>query len=172
MKKLILAVNFIITAVFQKTSAQETPEQLLQPIIYYYLDVKNALIQSNGDSVGISARNLYKVVNETKTESFPASQHKAIINYTEKLSYDAEHMKQTVDIEHQREHFMKLSDNMYKMIKEFGIDSLELFYQFCPMANDGKGAYWISEEQKISNPYYGKKMLRCGSTKETLKVNR
>jgi len=34
------------------------------------------------------------------------------------------------------------------------------------MAGDGKGAIWISETKEIKNPYYGKKMLSCGSMKE------
>ena len=41
-------------------------------------------------------------------------------------------------------------------------------YQFCPMAKNGKGAYWLSENKDIRNPYFGKKMIDCGETKETL----
>jgi len=44
-----------------------------------------------------------------------------------------------------------------------------VYYQFCPMAIDNKGAYWLSEESDIKNPYFGDAMLTCGETKETLK---
>jgi len=37
------------------------------------------------------------------------------------------------------------------------------------MDNDGKGANWLSKESSIKNPYYGSKMMRCGSTVETIK---
>ena len=40
---------------------------------------------------------------------------------------------------------------------------------FCPMANDGKGAIWISEPQDIKNPYLGKAMPTCGTIKEEMK---
>jgi len=37
------------------------------------------------------------------------------------------------------------------------------------MANNNKGADWISSESKIENPYYGKAMLKCGEVKEVIK---
>ena len=43
----------------------------------------------------------------------------------------------------------------------------KLYQDFCPMANDGKGAIWISEVKEIKNPYYGAEMLSCGSLKKT-----
>jgi Cu(I)/Ag(I) efflux system membrane fusion protein len=36
------------------------------------------------------------------------------------------------------------------------------------MAFEGKGAYWLSENKDIRNPYFGKKMIDCGDTRETL----
>jgi len=102
-------------------------------------------------------------------EKLGTAEYKAWMTYQKKLSYDAEHMKETTEIDHQREHFMKLSDNFYKLLKAVNTNTDDLYYQFCPMANDGKGAYWVSESETISNPYYGKKMMRCGSTKETIK---
>lgn len=44
-----------------------------------------------------------------------------------------------------------------------------IYYQFCPMANDGKGANWLSKENVIKNPYYGSEMLHCGKTVEIIK---
>jgi hypothetical protein len=104
-------------------------------------------------------------------EKLSADEHKVWMEYESKLSYDAEHMKETDDIDHQREHFMKLSDNFYKMVKALNVNTADLYYQYCPMANGGKGAYWVSEQEGILNPYFGKKMLKCGSTKETIKGN-
>jgi hypothetical protein len=88
------------------------------------------------------------------------------------LSYDAEHIKGTDKIDHQREHFAKLSVNMYKLIKVLHLNTVEMYYQYCPMAEEGKGAYWLSEQPQIKNPYMGKKMLTCGSTKETISLKK
>ena len=40
------------------------------------------------------------------------------------------------------------------------------------MANNGKGANWLSKENKVQNPYYGSVMLTCGKVVETIKVER
>ncbi|MEZ4932962.1 MAG: DUF3347 domain-containing protein [Saprospiraceae bacterium] len=37
--------------------------------------------------------------------------------------------------------------------------------QYCLMAIDNKGADWLSEEEEIRNPYFGEKMMKCGSVK-------
>ena len=55
-------------------------------------------------------------------------------------------------------------------IKRSGVSKNEtpVYYQFCPMANDGKGANWLSKENAVKNPYYGSMMLSCGKTVETI----
>jgi Cu(I)/Ag(I) efflux system membrane fusion protein len=39
------------------------------------------------------------------------------------------------------------------------------------MAFDKKDAYWLSESKTIRNPCFGAKMIDCGETKESLKLN-
>ena len=81
---------------------------------------------------------------------------------------DAEHINGTKDIAHQRDHFISLSKNMYALIK-VAKTTETVYYQFCPMANEGKGANWLSKESGVKNPYYGSQMLTCGKTVETIK---
>ena len=70
------------------------------------------------------------------------------------------------DIELQRQGFSDLNLVMYKVIKRFGLENETVYYQYCPMAFDNKGAYWFSEQKEIRNPYFGDKMLKCGETRE------
>ena len=72
------------------------------------------------------------------------------------------------NIEHQREHFEMLSKDIYNLIKTFGSGQV-LYKDFCPMYNNGKGAFWLSETKEIQNPYFGKEMLNCGTITEELK---
>ena len=69
----------------------------------------------------------------------------------------------TTKIEKQRAHFINLSNAMTKAIHRFGINQ-KVYQQFCPMANNNKGATWLSYEMEIINPYFGKVMLDCGNT--------
>tara|TARA_B100001179_G_C18313879_1_gene285041 strand:- start:30 stop:569 length:540 start_codon:yes stop_codon:yes gene_type:complete len=66
------------------------------------------------------------------------------------------------DVNIQREHFEAVTVGVKDLVEE-NIVSGTLYYQYCPMAFDGKGAYWISNEEKIYNPYFGDVMLNCGT---------
>jgi Cu(I)/Ag(I) efflux system membrane fusion protein len=72
------------------------------------------------------------------------------------------------DIEAQRKSFSGLSDALYKSVKAYGLGGTVAYYQFCPMAFNDEGGYWLSNDQKVRNPYFGDKMLSCGVVKETL----
>lgn len=72
------------------------------------------------------------------------------------------------DINEQRTAFLDLSTAMEELLTG-AIASGEIYKQFCPMAFDGKGGVWLSASQEIRNPYYGDKMLKCGSVRDTIK---
>lgn len=72
------------------------------------------------------------------------------------------------DLDDQRIVFAELSDKMYELVKG-QLASGEIYQTYCPMANGNNGAYWLSNEKTIRNPYFGDKMMSCGSVKETLK---
>ena len=73
------------------------------------------------------------------------------------------------EIEKQRLSFADYNDIWYKAVKTFGVSDVTIYYQYCPMAKNGEGAYWLSNSEKIRNPYYGEAMLGCGEVKETIK---
>jgi Cu(I)/Ag(I) efflux system membrane fusion protein len=39
------------------------------------------------------------------------------------------------------------------------------------MANNDKGATWVSAQEEIINPYFGDMMLRCGNVEYTIENN-
>jgi len=42
------------------------------------------------------------------------------------------------------------------------LNNKPLYLEYCSMANDNFGAYWLSFDKEIKNPYYGEQMLACG----------
>ena len=92
---------------------------------------------------------------------FWMDQHEAITAHSEKISG-------TDDLEAQRKQFDYLSQAVIKTAKSFGIGKETLYVQHCPMANDNKGADWLSDEEEIRNPYFGDEMLTCGVVKTTI----
>lgn len=71
------------------------------------------------------------------------------------------------NIKTQRNHFKHLSSHFINAIQLFGINE-KVYVEFCPMADNNKGAYWLSQEEKIRNPYFGDAMLKCGEVKQTI----
>ena len=73
----------------------------------------------------------------------------------------------TLDIKEQRNHFKNLSFNLTNAVLVFGVNE-RVYSQFCPMADNNKGAYWLSKEEKVLNPYFGNEMLTCGSLEQII----
>ena len=71
------------------------------------------------------------------------------------------------NIKIQRNNFKSLSENMIKSVQLFGVNQ-KTYSQFCPMADDNNGAYWLSLDEEIRNPYYGQAMLTCGEVRDTI----
>lgn len=73
------------------------------------------------------------------------------------------------DLKAQRTEFSTLSNEFIALVKKSGLNSGELYVDYCPMALNDEGAYWVSNKKEIRNPYFGDEMLECGSVKETIK---
>ena len=86
------------------------------------------------------------------------------------LKKHANAVQQTNDLSSFRQQFALLSEALVETLTTFGVER-ELFVQFCPMARDGEGAYWVSGQKKIVNPYMGQKMSGCGETRKQLKAD-
>jgi len=150
-------------------SATETQDKnQLQAIFDNYFLVKNALVKSDGNSASTNATELLKTINAVKMESLKADIHVVWMKVLKNLKEDTKLISETKDIKVQRDYFDTLSVNMYELIK-ISKPETPIYYQNCPMANDGKGANWLSKENAIKNPYYGSMMLTCGKTIETIK---
>ena len=111
------------------------------------------------------AKQFTAAVAEVNSSTLDAGQKAAWTKYAEKLRFNGDHIGESTSIDHQREHFASLSDDMYAVIKVFKPANTILYYDYCPM----KKKYWLSQSKAIANPYYGDDMPDCGKVKETLK---
>lgn len=140
----------------------------LKSVLDAYFAVKDALVGSDGNAAALTATSLVKAIKAVKMGELGQEQHVVWMKVMKDLDFDAEHIAETKDVGHQRDHFSSLSENMYKLIRS-GKPAQTIYYQHCPMAKEGKGANWLSQVPAIKNPYYGAQMLNCGKTTETLK---
>jgi hypothetical protein len=145
---------------------QETSQ--LTAVFDNYFALKDALVKTDGTTASAKASAMLAALAAVEIAKLNAEEKTIWIKVEKELKTDAQHIKENKDTEHQREHFITLSKNMYELIKA-AKPSGTVYYQHCPMANDGKGANWLSKESVIKNPYYGSQMLSCGKIVETIK---
>jgi Cu(I)/Ag(I) efflux system membrane fusion protein len=139
---------------------------------YYHL--KDAFVLSN-DTLSVksatllieSADNLK--MNELKADS---SISEVAEGYVKSISSEAKALIKEPNIEAKRKSFQMISDNMYDLLRSVRYDKQTVYHQFCPMAFNDAGAYWLSSTSDIKNPYFGRKMLTCGEVKDSIDYSR
>jgi Cu(I)/Ag(I) efflux system membrane fusion protein len=144
-------------------------QRQLSNVFTAYVSLKDAFVASDPEKVKSQASNTSNAVASVDMKLLTGAAHNDWMNYLTPIQNSLNEMKSASDIEAQRKAFSTLSENLYKSIKAFGLGGTEAFYEFCPMAFNNEGAYWLSDQSVIRNPYFGDAMLTCGEVKEKLK---
>ncbi len=140
------------------------------PVLAAYYGLKDALVADNSKLAAEKGKILKKALQDLDTKNWTAQQRNVFDSKAKKMETDAQHIDDNANkIDHQRDHLENLSKNLFEIAKALKINTEPVYLQFCPMAKDNKGAYWLSKDNKVKNPYFGKSMLTCGSVKEILK---
>jgi len=88
---------------------------------------------------------------------------------TEALLKALKHLNMQKDISGIRAAFKPVSTALITLAKKHGTDHLDnLYVVHCPMADNNKGADWLSDKNEVKNPYYGSMMLGCGDVTDTI----
>lgn len=137
----------------------------LKEVVDHYLHIKNALANDNETEAANGGNAMFTALNNVDKSLFTADQKKVYEENEEDVKEHAEHISKS-KIDHQREHFAMMSEDVYSLVKAFGAGKT-LYHDHCPMYNN-KGALWLSETVVIKNPYMGGKMPKCGTVEEKI----
>ena len=148
------------TIIVQETSG-------MNQIYDSYFAVKDAFVKGNAIAASEKASALNQQLEALDAKQLKAEEAEVWAKTSQTLKKESTFIASTKDIKKQRESFARLSTAMYGLMKA-AHPATEIYYQKCPMFNDGKGGTWLSREKTIKNPFYGSAMLSCGSTTETL----
>ena len=135
-------------------------------IVGDYLELKNALVADNNEAAAKAGGTMVASLKDFDASSFPSGQQEELKDIIEDAKEHAEHIEKS-PIDHQREHFDVLSKDVIDLIAITGTEQT-LYQDFCPMYNNNKGAQWLSATEEIKNPYYGSKMMTCGSVQKQI----
>ncbi len=140
----------------------------LNNVFQKYIDLKEAFANDNATIAQKSASELLKLIGKVDMKLLTNNNaHNHWMAITKEISTSAVAIEKNIDINIQRGHFKHLSAHLIKAVKLFGINK-KVYEQFCPMADDNNGAYWLSLSEKINNPYFGAKMSKCGNTESII----
>jgi Cu(I)/Ag(I) efflux system membrane fusion protein len=155
----------------QSKLSDSATAQLMNVVTDYY-QLKDAFVSINAAKADEAAKKLAQSAEAMKAAvNGDSSVGADVLPYLDTVSMGSEKLvaEQDSTIEKKKTHFEKVSDAMYVLLKNVDLKNAGVYRQFCPMAFDDKGAYWLSNESEIKNPYFGKKMLECGEVTDSLK---
>lgn len=73
------------------------------------------------------------------------------------------------DLEGKRAGYEAVSDMLYDIVQSTGLKGKTIYRQYCSMAFNDRGAYWLSRSSKLQNPYFSNGMLGCVEVTDSLR---
>lgn len=151
-----------------KTAISAEAKKSLQPLYKDYFQFKDALTKDDFNSAKKALLDFEKSFNKINMSVFKGDAHKIWMSYQAELKKQTLHATHIKNIKGLRMSLEPISNVMVVMTKAFNPLNETTYVQFCPMANNNKGANWLSKENKVVNPYFGASMIKCGEVKETI----
>jgi len=154
----------------------ESFEQLLKT---YFL-LKEALADYDTGRANSAALQLAGSADSLKTNEIKGDStgdiKKTAADFAGTISGSAKGLRGEPDLTKKKREFSMISEALYNLVRTVRYDRQKLYHQHCPMAfNDEEEAWWISNSNKIDNPYLGRKhpkykasMEGCGDITDSL----
>lgn len=143
-------------------------KQKINSLITIYLSLKDDLVDDNFENAKSQYLKLIDEWQNTDWKTLPDEVQVSFEALREEDFLSRKIIDKTATIEKLRNPlFYDLSNVMIGIIEAYNPLEKTIYVQHCPMANNDKGADWLSLEKNIKNPYYGASMLTCGEVTDT-----
>jgi len=153
----------------------ETPDSFrkqLDAVIHAYLSLKDGLVEADEKATFKYSTQLYEALQDIDGSVLKG---KAKAFWEEKKNFLMKHAKlckEASTIAGKRENFIYLSQPLINVVEVYGPGDETLYIDFCPMANNNKGAFWLSASKNIQNPFMNEGMRSCGEVKQEIVPNK
>lgn len=151
-----------------RVSVDSKFQKQLKEVFDQYIVLKDALIKEDAKTATVASSMMLKKVTLIDMKLLKGEAHTTWMQLSKELKKHTIAFNLTTEIKKQRNHFKPLSSSLIMIIEKFGINQ-KVYSQFCPMADNNTGGYWLSLEDKVVNPYFGNAMLTCGEVTKTIK---
>lgn len=140
----------------------------LKVVFNDYIKLKDALVKNDSDNAMAESKKLFDNLSKVDMKLLIDKEaHNHWMSLEKEIKASATSISNTLGSKNQRDHFKHLSLHLIKTLQLFGINE-KVFVEFCPMADNNNGAYWLSKTEKVINPYFGNAMLTCGEVKQVI----
>ena len=155
------------TNMTERMEAPKAFQQQLNSVYESYINLKDALVEDDTKKVSKDANSLLSNLNQVNMKLVKDEAHNHWMSLAKEIKSSATNISKTTDLKKQRNHFKHLSSHLINAVQLFGVNE-KVYVEFCPMADNNNGAYWLSKEKKVINPYFGESMLTCGEVKQVI----
>lgn len=151
----------------EKFESSAVFKEQIKDVFLTYLPLKDALIETDAKAAKKQAKPLLDAIGMVDMTEVKGEAHIEWMKDLAVLQYSAEYITKETDVEKIRSALSPLSDQLYQTILKFEVETGG-FRQYCPMAFNNTGAFWLSNSDSVLNPYFGDVMLTCGNIEEEL----
>lgn len=156
------------TSISAFTDVDQSVKAQVNTLLDDYFSLNRMLIEDSLAGAKTAASTFSETAKKFNIEKLTPGQLDFYLVHSSDLKSGLETLAKSGDIEAARSELATISQAMYAMVKAFHPNDTPLYYQYCPMARDNKGANWLSATKEVVNPYMGQMMLACGRTQETI----
>jgi hypothetical protein len=157
------------TAVKPQYTVAPAFQQQLSTVFTAYLQLKESFVASDAARVQSSSQGVQFALESVDMTLLDGAAHHDWMTHLEGITTTLKAMQTSpANLEEQRKAFSDLTQSLYQAIKAYGLTGTTAYYEFCPMAFNNEGGFWLSDSKAIRNPYFGDKMLTCGEVRERL----
>ena len=143
-------------------------QKQLNEVFIKYIALKDAFVKEESNNIISQSEKIGAILSKVDIKLLENKEAQTFWMSLEKqLRVAVSSILKTTAIKEQRNHFKQVSASLIEALQVFGVNE-KVFVAFCPMADSNKGAYWLSIEKKVINPYFGNKMLTCGEVKQVI----
>ncbi len=140
----------------------------LNNLLSAYIVLKDKFVDSDAKEVAKAAQDLSSELQNFDMKKLKGEEHISLMKNNKTILKSLNIVIKSDNIDEQRKQLKPLSAAVIKFVSPFKLKGQKLFVEFCPMADDTKGAFWISQYKTIKNPYFGEQMISCGDVRDSL----
>ncbi len=141
-------------------------------VVDEYITLKDALTKDDAVAAKSQVTNIKLALKNVDMILLLGDAHNVWMKALTNINKNLESIQNNTNIEAQRKAFGLLGKDLSDVVDMLGLiapDKKTVYLEFCPMADDNKGAFWLSYDKDIANPFFGQSMPTCGEVKKEYK---